>query len=293
MAETWTTGKLLEWINGYFLKNGVDSPRLSAEMLLAHILKVKRIDLYVQFEKVVDDSHLAPLRGLVKRCGQHEPLAYLIGKTEFYSMEFSITKDCLIPRPETEMLVQRGIEFLRLREGRQQVLDLCTGSGCVAVAVAKNHPAADVVATDISDAALSAAATNVGKHGLTARVKLLCGDLFAPIIDGLDSAGFDLITANPPYVSTAEYENLDKNVRDYEPKIALLAGPDGLDVYKRIVAEVDKFLKPGAALMMEVGFRQAGAIRKLLEDRGIFTRISVEKDFNNNDRLVIAVKTAK
>lgn len=292
MAETWTTGKLLEWINGYFAKNGVDSPRLSAEMLLAYTLNIKRIDLYVQFEKPVDEARLAPLRELVKRCSLHEPLAYLIGKTEFYSMEFAITKDCLIPRPETEMLVQRAIEFLRLREGGQSVLDLCTGSGCVAVAVAKNHPAADIVATDISEAALSVAARNVEKHKLTDRVKLICGDLFAPIIAGLDTQ-FDLIMANPPYVSTAEYEKLDKNVKDYEPRIALLAGPDGLDVYKRIAAEVDRFLKPGAALMMEAGYRQAGTIRKLLESTGIFSRMTVDKDFNNNDRLVVAVKAAK
>jgi release factor glutamine methyltransferase len=293
MAETWTTGKLLEWINGYFLKNGIDSPRLSAEMLLAHILKVKRIDLYVQFEKAVDEALLPPLRELVKRCGQHEPLAYLIGRTEFYSMELAITKDCLIPRPETEMLVQRAIEFLRLREGRQGVLDLCTGSGCVAVAVAKNHPTADVVATDISDAALSVAARNVEKHKLEGRVKLICGDLFDPIIANLDAPSFDVITANPPYVSTAEYEKLDRNVKDYEPKVALLAGPDGLDVYRRIAAGVDGFLKPGGALMMEAGFRQASAIRALLEATGIFSRISVEKDFNNNDRLVAAVKSAR
>jgi release factor glutamine methyltransferase len=293
MAEVWTTGKLLEWIKDYFTKNGVDSPRLSAEMLLAHILGTKRIDLYVKFDQPVEEARLAPLREFVKRCGQHEPLAYLIGKTEFYSMEFAITPDCLIPRPETEMLVQRAVEFLRLKESRQRMLDLCTGSGCVAVAVAKNHPAADIVATDISDAALAVAARNVEKHKLTERVKLLCGDLFDAILTGLDVTQFDLITANPPYVSSAEYEKLARNVKDYEPKIALLAGTDGLDVYMRIVGGVDRFLKPGAALMMEIGYRQAVPIRKLLEATGIFSRVTVEKDFSNNDRVVTAVKASK
>jgi release factor glutamine methyltransferase len=244
----------------------------------------------MRFEKPVEEMHLEPLRKMVKRCGDHEPLAYLIGKTEFYSMEFAITKDCLIPRPETELLVQKAIEFLRLRDGRQYVLDLCTGSGCVAVAVAKNHPAADIVATDICDRALSVAAKNVEKYGLAERVKLLCGDLFDPILSGLDATQFDLITANPPYVSSAEYEKLDRNVKDYEPKLALLAGTDGLDVYKRLIAQVDKFLKPGAAVMMETGYRQADAIRGLLEATGIFGRITVEKDFSNNDRVVTATK---
>jgi release factor glutamine methyltransferase len=293
MAEVWTTGKLLEWIKDYFAKNGVDSPRLSAEMLLAHILGIKRIDLYMRFDTPVEEARLSPLRELVKRCGQHEPLAYLIGKTEFYSMEFAITKDCLIPRPETELLVQRAVELLRLREGRQRVLDLCTGSGCVAVAVAKNHPAADIVATDISDAALAVAARNVEKHKVSERVRLLCGDLFEAILTGLDVTEFDLITANPPYVSSAEYEKLDRNVRDYEPKIALLAGADGLDVYRRIAEGADKFLKPGASLVMEIGYRQAAQIQKLLEATGVFSRITVEKDFSNNDRVVTAVKASK
>jgi len=293
MAEVWTTGKLLEWVTGYFTKHGVDSPRFSAEMLLAHVLGVKRIDLYTGFEKLVEEAYLTPLRELVKRCAQHEPLAYLIGKTEFYSMEFVITRDCLIPRPETEMLVQRAVEFLRLREGRQHVLDLCTGSGCIAAAIARNHPAAHIVATDISDAALAVAARNVEKHRVNDRVRLLCGDLFDPVIAGLDVTQFDLITANPPYVSTAEYEKLDRNVKDYEPKQALVAGIDGLDVYRKITAAVDRFLKPGAALMMEIGYRQSAAIRRLLEAAGIFSRITVEKDFSNNDRLVAAFKTLR
>ncbi len=292
MAEVWTTGRLLEWIKDYFTKLKVDSPRLSAEMLLAHVLGIKRIDLYMQFDKPVDNEPLVKLRELVKRCGQHEPLAYLIGKTEFYSMEFLVSPDCLIPRPETELLVQRAIEFLRLRQGPQRVLDLCTGSGCVAIAVAKNHPAAGVTATDISDAALAVAARNVEKHGVSDRVRLLCGDLFDAILTDLDVAQFDIITANPPYVSDGEYEKLAKNIKDYEPPLALLAGADGLDVYKRIISSVDRFLKPGAALMMEIGYRQGGPVRGLLETTGIFNRITVEKDYNNNDRVVTAVKAA-
>jgi len=280
----------LNWTTEYLTNKGVDSPRLSAELLLSHALGLKRIDLYTQFDQQVPQQQLDMLHGLVKRAGLHEPVAYLIGKTEFYSLELDITADCLIPRPETELLVQRAIEFLRSRSGVQYVCDLCTGSGCIAVAIAKNCPEANVTATDISSAALKVAARNVEKHRLTEHVRLLCGDLFEPIIKQLDVNQFDLIVCNPPYVSTAEYEKLDKNVKDYEPVSALLAGADGMDVYRRIIKKVDEFLKPGAALMLEIGYAQGPAVKELFEQTDAFVEIKLEKDFQNNDRIVIARK---
>ncbi|OHB76527.1 MAG: protein-(glutamine-N5) methyltransferase, release factor-specific [Planctomycetes bacterium RBG_16_55_9] len=286
--ETWTIQKLLNWVNGYFTEKGVDAPRLSAELLLSHVLGLKRIELYTQFDKPVAKPQLDELRGRVKRAGEHEPVAYLIGKTEFYSLELSITSDCMIPRPETELLVQRAIEFLRTRDGTQFVCDLCTGSGCVAVAVAKNFPDARVIATDISAAALNVAARNMEKHQLAERVTLLQGDLFEPLVRPLDVERFDLIVCNPPYVSAAEYDTLDKNVKDYEPRIALFAGEDGLDIYRRIIEKADQFLKPGAALMFEIGYAQGPAVRGLLEQAGAFAEIKIEKDFHDNDRIVTA-----
>ncbi len=280
----------MNWTTEYLTNKGVDSPRLSAELLLSHALGLKRIDLYTQFDQQVPQQQLDMLHGLVKRAGLHEPVAYLIGKTEFYSLELDITADCLIPRPETELLVQRAIEFLRSRSGVQYVCDLCTGSGCIAVAIAKNCPEANVTATDISSAALKVAARNVEKHRLTEHVRLLCGDLFEPIIKQLDVNQFDLIVCNPPYVSTAEYEKLDKNVKDYEPVSALLAGADGMDVYRRIIKKVDEFLKPGAALMLEIGYAQGPAVKELFEQTDAFVEIKLEKDFQNNDRIVIARK---
>ena len=286
----WTIQKLLNWTTEYLTNKGVDSPRLSAELLLSHALGLKRIDLYTQFDQQVPQQQLDMLHGLVKRAGLHEPVAYLIGKTEFYSLELDITADCLIPRPETELLVQRAIEFLRSRSGVQYVCDLCTGSGCIAVAIAKNCPEANVTATDISSAALKVAARNVEKHRLTEHVRLLCGDLFEPIVKQLDVNQFDLIVCNPPYVSTAEFEKLDKNVKDYEPVSALLAGADGMDVYRRIIKKVDEFLKPGAALMLEIGYAQGPAVKELFEQTDAFVEIKLEKDFQNNDRIVIARK---
>jgi release factor glutamine methyltransferase len=282
----WTIQKLLTWVTEYLTQKGVDSPRLSAELLLSHVLGLKRIELYTQYNKVVAQEQLTQLRDLVKRAGEHEPVAYLVGRTEFYSIEFEVTPDCLIPRPETELLVQRSIEFLRKRTGPQQVCDLCTGCGIIAVAIAKNVPEAKVVATDISEPALAGATKNIEKHKLAERIDLRHGDLFEPLVPQLDL--FDLIVSNPPYVTAADYETLDKNVKDYEPRIALYAGPDGLDLYRRIVEKVGHFLKPDGALLLEIGYQQSPAVRELIEKTGFFAQIRIDKDLQGHDRVVTA-----
>jgi release factor glutamine methyltransferase len=292
MAD-WTIQKLLNWVVEYFTNKGIKSPRLSAELLLSHVLGLKRIELYTQFDKIVAKQQLDELHELVERAGLHEPVAYLTGKTEFYSLQLEVSPDCMIPRPETELLVERAVEFLRLRSGIQFVCDLCTGCGCIAVAIARNFRDARIIATDISDAALRIAAANVERHGLKDRIKLLQGDLFEPVVPQLDVKGFDLIVCNPPYVSSSEFEKLDKNVRNYEPRLALFAGQDGLDIYRRICRQFDKFLKPDAALMLEIGYAQGQAVKELLEQTGIFADIKVEKDCNKNDRIVIAIKKTR
>ncbi len=286
----WTIQKLLNWITDYFTDKKIDSPRLSAELLLSHVLQLKRIDLYTQFDKPVPKDKLDVLHKLVKRASGYEPVSYLTGKTEFFSLEFNISPDCLIPRPETEMLVERAVEFLRSRSANKLVCDLCTGCGCIAVAVTKNVPDVDIIATDISDAALNIAAKNIEKHNLKNRIKLLCGDLFDPLIIQLDIAKFDLIVCNPPYVSSCEYEALGRNVKDYEPKIALYAGEDGLDIYRRITEKVCDFLNPGAPLILEIGYSQGPAVMDLLEKTACFDEIKIEKDYHNNDRIVTALK---
>ena len=259
-----------------------------AEMLLSYVLSLKRIELYTNFDKIVPKDKLDILHGLVKRAAENEPVAYLIGRTEFYSLELEVNRDCLIPRPETELLVEKAIEFLRKRTGSQLVCDLCTGSGCIAIAIAKGCPNCRVIATDICDKALVPAANNVKKYKFEDRITLLSGDLFDPIIPQLDIEKFDLIVSNPPYVSTSEYQSLDKNVKDFEPKTALLAGVEGLDVYKRIVDKVGDFLKPDAALLMEIGYRQGPAVKSLLENSKLFADIKILRDFHNNDRIAAA-----
>jgi release factor glutamine methyltransferase len=288
--QTWTIQKLLNWITEHFQGKGLDSSRLNAELLLSSVLDLARIELYTQFDKPVAKEQLAQLHELVKRAADHEPIAYLIGRTEFYSLELEITPDCLIPRPETELLAERAIEFLRQRQGTQYVCDLCTGSGCIAVAIAKNFANAAITATDICESALKAAARNIEKHDLKEKITLLCGDLFDPIVPQMDVSRFDLIVCNPPYVSSTEYEKLDTNVKDYEPKLALHAGADGLDVYRRICEKIDQFLKPDGALMLEIGYAQGPSVRELLEEIAYFAEITIEKDFHDNDRIVIAIK---
>jgi release factor glutamine methyltransferase len=306
--QDWTIQKLLNWVSNYLSEKGVDSPRFSAELLLSHVLEMKRIELYTHFDRHVSKDNLDRLHNLVKRAGQHEPVAYLTGKTEFYSLELNVTPGCMIPRPETELLVQKAIEFLRARPvrnstmrkitqkegisngartGPQLVCDLCTGCGCIAVAIAKNFPDAQIFATDISDAALNVAAENLEKYKLQEQVTLLRGDLFDAFVPQLDVNRFDLIVCNPPYVSSAEFEKLEKNIKDYEPKSALLAGNNGLDVYRRIVEKVDQFLKPDAALMLEIGYAQGLPVKELLEQSGAFADVRIEKDFHNNDRIMV------
>lgn len=279
-----------------FAEMKIDSPRLTAELLLSFVLQMERIQLYMNFEQPVPKEQLDKLHNLVNRCLQNEPVQYLTNRCEFYSLSFKVTPASLIPRPETEMLVERAIEFLRSRKGIQYVCDLCTGCGCIAAAIAKNFSDVKIIATDICGNALSVAAENIAKFNLEKKIELLQGDLFEPIVRELDvknfsaGGGFDLIVCNPPYVSRAEYENLDEKVKKYEPKLALDGGEDGLDIYRWIASKAADFMKKGSALLLEIGLYQGPAVKKLLEDSDSFSPIRIEKDFNNNDRIVTAIK---
>jgi release factor glutamine methyltransferase len=287
---SWTIQKLLTWTTRHFTEKGLESPRLSAEILLAEVLDLARIELYTNFDRPVAPNLLERLRAMVKRASAGEPVAYIVGRTEFYSLSMAVGPSCVIPRPETELLVERAIEFLRDRGGPQLVCDLCTGSGCVAVAIAKNVAAARVIATDICDGALAAAARNTARHGISDRVNLLKGDLFEPVLPRLDTEKFDLVVANPPYVSSGRFETLEPVVRKHEPRPGLDGGEDGLDVIRRIVADSPAFLKEAAALMLEIGHGHGQAVRRLMETSGPFERVEIHKDFAGIDRVVVAVK---
>lgn len=260
--SAWTVRKVLEWTTQHLQKHGSETPRLDAEVLLAHARQCRRIELYTNYDEPLSDAVRAQMRELVQRRANAEPVAYLVGHREFFSLDFAVTPDVLIPRPDTETLV---LELLSRARGMAapRVLDLCTGSGCIAVSVARNCPAAIVTATDISEGALAVARGNVERHHVSDRVELLQGDLFGPLPAGTT---FDFVASNPPYIPTAEIETLAGDVRRHEPRLALDGGPDGLAFYRRIAAGVGPLLKPGGSLLVEIGSTQDAAVRALFAE---------------------------
>ncbi len=294
MAETtgtWTVRKLLEWTPGFFAKKGVDQPRLAAELLLSHVLGVPRIQLYTGYDKVVGEAKLAQYRDLVKRAGEQEPIAYLTGVAHFFSLEFSVNRDVLIPRPDTETVVENVLQTVRHQPGLEspRVLDLCTGSGCVACAIAKNLKSAMVWGIDVSEKAAIVAKKNVEQLGLCDRVTIEVGDLFDPIKTMVDARPFDLIVGNPPYISTDQLPKLDKSVRDFEPMLALDGGEDGLVIHRRILAKAPDHLTAGGRVFLEIAFDQGSAAREMAHGFEMFEEVRILKDFGGRDR-VLALK---
>ncbi len=263
-TEVWTVGRLLSWTHDYFRKAGLESPRLCAEILLAHAMNTERLRLYTCYEQEPAVGARDQFKSLVKEAITGKPIAYLTGRKEFFSLAFDVTPDVLIPRPETEILVERVISILKPTAGvPAQILDLCTGSGCIAVALAKHLPAACLHASDVSDAALEVAMGNAAKHGLAERIAFRSGDLFSPWAGAGQATAFDIVVCNPPYVALGD-SAVEANVRDHEPPLALFAGPDGLDVIRRLLADAPAWIKPGGHLLIEIAYNQAAAVRVLL-----------------------------
>lgn len=259
--ESWTVARLLDWTRDYFTRSRLDSPRLCAEILLAHAMKCERIELYTRHDAVPDSEAVTAFREFVRAAAAGCPPAYLTGTKDFYSLTFHVTRDVLIPRPETEVLVERTIRLLRAAEpGPRWVLDLGTGSGCIAVSLARHLPEARICASDISEAALEVARRNAERHGVVDRIELRCGDLFEPWGDGPE---FDVIVSNPPYLAVARKDELPVHVREFEPATALFAGDDGLDLYRRLMEWAPQHLTADGHLLCEMAFDQGGAVRPL------------------------------
>jgi release factor glutamine methyltransferase len=285
---TWTVRRLLEWTPGFLQKKGVDQPRLSAELLLAHVLNVPRIKLYTDFERILDDKSLATYREFIRRAVEDEPIAYLTGKAHFFNLEFTVTRDVLIPRPDTETLVENVLQTVRHQSGLEsaRVLDLCTGSGCIAAAIAKNLKAATVVATDISEPAVQVARKNIEQLGLADRVIVELGDLYDPISRLVDPRPFDLIVANPPYIPTNQLETLDKSVRDFEPLSALDGGIDGLIIHRRILQKATEHLTATGRVFLEIAFDQGPAALEMAASYDAFEEVRLLKDYGGRDRVL-------
>ncbi|WP_242337193.1 MULTISPECIES: peptide chain release factor N(5)-glutamine methyltransferase [unclassified Anaeromyxobacter] len=278
ITTSWTPLKLLAWTQEFFAKKGVDSPRLTAEVLLAHALSCDRVRLYLDFDKPLGEPELAAYRELVRRRGEGEPTAYLVGKREFYGRAFAVDARVLVPRPETELLVEAALAALP-PGGR--LLDLCTGSGAIAVSVALERPDARVLATDASEGALAVARENAARLG--AVVEFSHGDLWAAVHG---DALFEVIVSNPPYVPTGELAGLSREVRR-EPCIALDGGADGLALLRRIVAGAPARLVPGGTLVLEMHEGHLAELPSLCLQAG-FERAEARRDHAGLPRLVVA-----
>lgn len=280
--EAWTIRKILTWTTGRFEKEDIDAPRLTAEILLAHTLKLDRVKLFMELDRPLQKDELAEFKALIQRRMQFEPTQYLTGFKDFYNRRFTVDPRVLIPRPETELLVEAVLQLLP-KDAPCRVLDLCTGSGCIGVTIAAERPRASVWITDLSPGACEVAAANAEQHHVASRVSVLAGDLFAAIPGG---AKFDVVVSNPPYVKRGDLPGLQKEVRQ-EPRQALDGGEDGLDFVRRIAEGSHAALKRGGWLALEIGDEQGEAVKQELMRAG-YHAVRVDKDLSRLDRLGFA-----
>lgn len=282
-GQIWNIGRLINWTSQYLTESGSDSARLDTEVLLSEVLGCERIMLYTRFEEDPGDNVRAKFRELVKQRAAGCPVAYLVGHKEFFSLKFKVTTDTLIPRPDTEDIVQNVLDLTKgnLVEPNA-IADIGTGSGILAVTLARELPQVQFVASDISDAALTVARDNAAFHAVADRIEFRCGDLFTP----LENQAFDVIVSNPPYVSEAEFEQCDRTVKEFEPRQALVAGPTGLEIYQRLVPEAKDRLHPNGWLVLETSPMLAESLKQLLAEQG-YRNVDIKPDHSGNPRVVI------
>jgi release factor glutamine methyltransferase len=276
-----TVLEVLSSTTGYFQKRHIDSPRLNAEHLLAHVLGRKRIDLYLEFERGLAESELAPLRELVKRRGSGEPLQHLLGTVEFCGHSFRCDKRALVPRPETEQLIELLISHCKSKIEHSRTIDVGTGSGVIALTLADEFPRVEIVGVDISEDALMLARENAERLGLVNRVRFLRSNLLESV-----QPGFDLIVANLPYVSTEDRQNLSREVL-HDPKVALFGGARGDEMVRQLITQAPSWLRPGGMLAMEIGISQSEALVAVLAEKN-YRDIWTEKDYSGVIRFLFA-----
>jgi release factor glutamine methyltransferase len=269
---------------------GLENSRLDAEVLLRHVLNMEKEQLCVNGDAPISAGQEAEFRGLLLRRSRREPVAYITGHKEFWSVDFFVTPAVLIPRPETELLVEVALQYARQLAIRSsvKVLDIGTGSGAISVCLAKEQAASQIFAVDISPVALDVARLNARRHGVADRIRFLAGDLFAPVKPLPET--FDLIVSNPPYIRSGELSLLAPEIREWEPTVALDGGPDGLDTYRRIIEEGHSYLTTGGSIVLEIGADMASAVADLFSRSGCYGPAFVYQDYAGKDRVIAAVK---
>ncbi len=280
--ESWTVARLLRWATEDLTKRGSDSPRLDAELLLGRTLGLDRVQLIVQHTRPLDGAELAAFKQMFVRRRAREPMAYILGGREFYGFDVQVDRRVLVPRPDTEVLVDVALERTSERDMYGRALDLCTGSGCVALALGLRRRTWKITGSDLSEEALAVARTNAARLGVARNVRFVQGDLFQPL---RARHRFELIVSNPPYIPSAEIAELMPEVRDFEPRLALDGGADGISVLRRLVSEAPAHLTPGGVLACELGADQSARAVELFEAAG-FTDVRRHKDLGGHERVV-------
>lgn len=280
--QTWTILSLLTWAAAYFKDHAIDSPRATAEILLAHALGRTRLDLYLNYDKPMVNEELAVFKILLKRRVAHEPVAFIVGSKEFYSLDFHVTPDVLIPRPETECLVERVLKIIDALGDRTpiKVLDVGTGSGAIIVSLAAERPGHHYFASDISLAALRVARGNAQRQAVNERINFFAGAYLAAV-----AGPFDLIVSNPPYIRSGDLDDLQPEIRHFEPRVALDGGIDGLAAYRRLIESAPRVLVPGGVLAMEIGWNQKQALQDLVAADRRYERSRFHPDYASKDRV--------
>lgn len=298
--ETWTVGKLLKWTTDFLRKHESESPRLDAEVLLAFARGCQRIELYTAFEEEPPEEIKVRFRELVKKRAQGEPVAYLVGNKEFFSLNFKVTRDCLIPRPETEHLVVAAIDLAkhleqsRGGEGTPQpirIIDLGTGSGCIAISLAKHLTNAQITAVDRSDAALALAKQNAEAQGLSERIQFVQSDWFSAFATQSPIPQWDIVVSNPPYITQAEYTKLAKTVREFEPVTALVSGPEGTEDIQKLAQQAPAHMPVGGYMLVEMSPMIAPKVQNIFNTPPWNYEKTI-KDLSHHARVVVAKKAA-
>jgi release factor glutamine methyltransferase len=282
----WTIIKLIKWATAYFKSHDIEGPRTSAEILLAHILGVKPIDLYLRYDQPLHGDELSAFKVLLKRRIDREPVAYIVGQKGFWSIDLAVTNDVLIPRPETECLVEFALEALPQEETStaKRLMELGTGSGAIILSLASQQPDHLYFASDVSLNAIGIAQANARRYGLEDKIHFFCGNWLSPL--GPNSDFFDMILSNPPYIRSADIEKLQPEIYAYEPVIALDGGSDGLCCLRRIIDQAYRYLKPRGVLMLEIGYDQKDDVHRLMRECGRYENFRCKKDYRGHDRVI-------